>query len=640
MGDETRRRNARDAIRRGMAALLSALLFLSMVPAVAIAEPMAEEPLQSTEPRNAGGDASGASSQPGTTSAQTQATSQPPDSADVSKTALEATLEEGSAVESSGPTGDVPKTTSTNPSESSELGTQPLESADPASGRCGQAEEERPSNGVAASACAESEALAAESDAGGKTRDGKASPSADTLLPDVVLRDGSPVLAYQTHVQNDGWQTWRRDGDMSGTAARSLRLEGINIKLERQPCSGGIQYRTHVQNVGWQGWVANGAMSGTSGRSLRLEAIEIKLTGEMANRYDVYYRVHAQNIGWMSWAKNGGRAGSACHGYRLEAIQIVLVPRGGAAPGRTCKGITQTSDQSYVTHLVQYRTHVQNDGWQGFVYDGAVSGTSGRSLRLEGMIMSLPDAPYSGGIEYRTHVQNIGWQGWVANGAMSGTSGRSLRLEAMQVRLTGEMANRYDVWYRVHAQNFGWMGWAKNGASAGTAGYAYRLEAMQVRLVPKGGAAPGSTTNAYRQNGAQIFVGTVRIVNARQVHELNKQCAVYGPDSVPASVSGYMGRGFDPDRSTYAVLMLDGKQRITGIQASNPNTTRTCIYILLGRKDVYNGRSREDSVSRWRAYDGKRACVAGKVTYPAGLDLPLTAWLNDRGYDGELLYTL
>lgn len=82
---------------------------------------------------------------------------------------------------------------------------------------------------------------------------------------------------------------------------------------------------------------------------------------------------------------------------------------------------------------------------------------------------------------------------------MSGTSGQSKRLEAIQIRLTGEMANHYDVYYRVHAQQFGWLGWAKNGESAGTAGYSYRLEGIEVRLVPKGEAAPGSTANSFHQ---------------------------------------------------------------------------------------------------------------------------------------------
>lgn len=149
--------------------------------------------------------------------------------------------------------------------------------------------------------------------------------------------------------------------------------------------------------------------------------------------------------------------------------------------------------------FVTYRTHVQKDGWQDWRHEGQTSGTSGRGLRLEGINIKLENASVSGGVTYRTHVQKIGWQGWRSNGAMSGTSGKALRLEAIQIKLTGDMAKKYDVYYRVHAQHFGWMGWAKNGASSGTAGYAYRLEAIQIRVVPKGSAAPGATSNAFRQ---------------------------------------------------------------------------------------------------------------------------------------------
>ena len=80
---------------------------------------------------------------------------------------------------------------------------------------------------------------------------------------------------------------------------------------------------------------------------------------------------------------------------------------------------------------------------------------------------------------------------------MSGTSGQAKRLEAIQIRLTGELAQLYDVYYRVHAQSYGWLGWAKNGGNAGTAGYAKRLEGIEIRLVEKGGPAPGSTYRAY-----------------------------------------------------------------------------------------------------------------------------------------------
>ena len=299
-----------------------------------------------------------------------------------------------------------------------------------------------------------------------------------------------PNISYRTHVQNVGWQGYVKNGQMAGTSGRALRLEGINIKLENNQYGGGVSYQTHVQNVGWQNYVQNGAMSGTSGKCLRLEGIRINLTGQIANYYDIYYRVHCQDVGWLDWAKNGESAGSSGFSYRLEGIEIKLVKKGGTAPGKT--------NRHFVQKYLTYQTHVQNVGWQRNVQDTEMSGTSGRSLRLEGIKIALQNKPYDGNIEYRTHVQNIGWQNYVKNGAMSGTNGRSLRLEAIQIRLTGTMAQKYDIYYRVHCQNFGWMGWAKNGQAAGSAGYCYRLEGIQICLMPKGANAPGSTVNCFR----------------------------------------------------------------------------------------------------------------------------------------------
>lgn len=300
----------------------------------------------------------------------------------------------------------------------------------------------------------------------------------------------SPSISYQTHVQDYGWQSWKSNGEVSGTVGQSKRLEGINIKLSN--INGSIEYKTHVQDIGWQDWKSNGQMSGTSGQSKRLEAIQIKLSGEAANQYDVYYRVHAQDYGWLDWAKNGESAGTEGYSKRLEGIQIALVKKGENAPGSTSR--------PFICKMIKYQTHVQNIGWQDEKADGEMSGTTGQSLRLEAIKIQLSSS-IDGGIVYKTHVQDYGWQNFVANGQASGTSGQAKRLEAIQMQLTGNAKNQYDLYYRVHAQNFGWLGWAKNGESAGTAGYSYRLEGIQIVLVPKGGNAPGSTSKHYYNKG-------------------------------------------------------------------------------------------------------------------------------------------
>lgn len=318
------------------------------------------------------------------------------------------------------------------------------------------------------------------------TADGK-----KTAVSTVTVKQKQGVV-YQTHIQSNGWQNNVYNGVTSGTSGKGLRLEGIKVALSSQPYSGNIEYRTHIQGIGWEkSYRKNGALSGTSGKALRLEAIQIRLTGNMSKKYDVYYRVHAQNFGWLGWAKNNGAAGTAGYAYRLEAIQIKLVPKGGKAPGSTANTFHQKQS-------IAYQTHVQTDGWQKTVQNGATSGTSGRALRLEGIKVSLKDQKIAGNVEYRTHIQTVGWEkSYHKNGAMSGTSGKALRLEAIQLRLSGAIAKKYDIYYRVHAQHFGWMGWARNGEAAGTAGYAYRLEGIQIQVVPKGTKAPGTTGNAF-----------------------------------------------------------------------------------------------------------------------------------------------
>jgi uncharacterized protein YjdB len=304
---------------------------------------------------------------------------------------------------------------------------------------------------------------------------------------------------------------------MSGTSGQSKRLEAIQIKVSGNDRLG-IQYVTHCQSYGWLSWSSNDEVNGTSGESKRLEAIEIQLTGEDKDLYDVYYRVHAQSYGWLGWAKNGAPAGTAGMSKRLEGIQVIVV-RKGESINTSYGGINSATVLPYVsngastvtvsgasTPHVAYKTHVQSYGWQTWKYDGVMSGTSGESKRLEGIEIKLTNKDYSGGICYTTHVQSYGWQGnqydsstWKYDGAMSGTSGESKRLEAIRIKLTGEMAEHYDVYYRVHAQTFGWLGWAKNGEPAGTAGYSKRLEGIEIVLVEKGGNPPGSTANAYKQ---------------------------------------------------------------------------------------------------------------------------------------------
>lgn len=49
--------------------------------------------------------------------------------------------------------------------------------------------------------------------------------------------------------------------------------------------------------------------------------------------------------------------------------------------------------------------------------------------------------------------------GWVRGGAVAGTTGRALRVEGLRVRLSAGMVG--DVHYRAHVASLGWMKWVK-----------------------------------------------------------------------------------------------------------------------------------------------------------------------------------
>ena len=308
--------------------------------------------------------------------------------------------------------------------------------------------------------------------------------SAPKLEQEEVIETTS--ILYRTHIQDIGWEKdFAKDGTASGTSHQSKRLEAIEIKIETN-LSGGVEYRTHIQDIGWESELKkDGEMSGTSHQSKRLEAIEIKLYGELEENYDVYYRVHAQNIGWMNWAKNGEQAGTSGYSFRLEAIEIVLVEKGQSPPE-----VDKNVEYSYRKKQIQYQTHIESIGWQEMKYDGDLSGTTGKSKRLEAINISLGKYDYTGDIEYRAHVEKYGWMSWKKNGEMAGTSGESKRMEAVQIKLTGDIANYYDIYYRVHAENFGWMSWAKNGEMAGSSKHSCRLEAIEIYILPKGENPP------------------------------------------------------------------------------------------------------------------------------------------------------
>lgn len=237
------------------------------------------------------------------------------------------------------------------------------------------------------------------------------------------------------------------------------------------------------------------------------------LTGDLSKAYDVWYRCFDSKKGWLGWACNGSDAGATISGSFLKAVEVRIVGKGAGAPGIT-DGAFVSDTSADCAHVV-YQAHSANRGWSPSVLDGQDAGTTGKSLSLQALNVSLSGVDDDSQIEARAHVANIGWQEWRSAGYV-GTVGQGLAIQALELRLNGSLANQYDIYYRVHSAGYGWLGWAKNGDSAGTTGLNIQIEAVQIKLVAKGGDPGTSSKPAFISTPAltlQVHVATLGWMN-------------------------------------------------------------------------------------------------------------------------------
>lgn len=313
-------------------------------------------------------------------------------------------------------------------------------------------------------------------------------------------------VEYSTHVENIGWQKNVNDGDISGTEGKALRVEALKVGV-----TGGLQvrYQTHVQDIGWQNWVSEGEKAGTEGKALRVEALKVELVNAPKGVH-IEYQAHVENIGWTSWVKDGQIAGTTGKNLRVEAIRIRIKkdtidkPTGsyniaykshvqdvgwqnwikdGEVSGTTGKNKGVEALNIYVSDglQVRYQAHVQNIGWQNWVNAGNNAGTEGKALSMEAVKIELVNPPKGAHVEYQVHVQNVGWMNWTKDGQIAGTTGKGLRIEGIRIKITKEEQTSYNLSYQTHVQNIGWQGFRNPGDTSGTTGQNLRLEAIQIK---------------------------------------------------------------------------------------------------------------------------------------------------------------
>lgn len=133
------------------------------------------------------------------------------------------------------------------------------------------------------------------------------------------------------------------------------------------------------------------------------------------------------------------------------------------------QSISSENSRSLISggNIVGYQAHVSNIGWQEWVSNGAMTGTTGKALAMEAIEIKFEGNNTSHDIMYRVHIRDIGWQEWKSNGELAGTTGKAKPIEAIEIKLV-EKQNISELKYQTHVSNQGWTDWSLNGVTSGS----------------------------------------------------------------------------------------------------------------------------------------------------------------------------
>ena len=120
--------------------------------------------------------------------------------------------------------------------------------------------------------------------------------------------------------------------------------------------------------------------------------------------------------------------------------------------------------------------------WDAEKSNYAIAGAAKSTSRIRNLKATIDTGTLTGGITYRAKLANGKWTAWRSNGKAIGAH---KNVVAIQVKLTGEIADTYDVVYRAYIDQVGWQRRMRNGESAGVESQNLRIEAFRMKLVKK-----------------------------------------------------------------------------------------------------------------------------------------------------------
>jgi Astacin (Peptidase family M12A)/Clostridial hydrophobic W len=200
----------------------------------------------------------------------------------------------------------------------------------------------------------------------------------------------NPGTAYETRMEKISPVNSQYEGDPSSVGPSQLSASDIKNMNDMyqltDPPLNGVQYQSYIKNIGWQNWVPNNAISGTVGQSLPVQAIRISVPTSLRSGIGIKYRVYVQNRGWLDYVQTSGGVSGTLGSNQNTCGCVTNLPFGDVLLMEAIQ-ISLTGNRAGCN--ISYQAHLQNIGWQGYVSEGSVAGTTGQFRRLEALQINL-----------------------------------------------------------------------------------------------------------------------------------------------------------------------------------------------------------------------------------------------------------
>ncbi|MBQ4529223.1 MAG: InlB B-repeat-containing protein, partial [Lachnospiraceae bacterium] len=266
-------------------------------------------------------------------------------------------------------------------------------------------------------------------------------------------------------------------------ASWCYNLKSFKLNVSNNTCRGGIEYRVY-QNGKWTDWASDGELCGNN--SYDTNYVQIRLTGGLSERYDVCYKTIVYGGTWSGWTANGEKSGASDR--RVEGVKITLIPKDNLMAKLNEDNVSGNLDYGTCSETLTGGSGKDSNGEDTSPeYNDNILKMGATSwYALKWFKLGVQNKSVSGSIQYRAY-QNGAWTNWVSDGAVCGDGNNNIQY--VEIKLTGDLAEKYDICYKTVVYGGKWYGWAVNGQTAGDGSSNKCVEGLQVQLLKKGSAS-------------------------------------------------------------------------------------------------------------------------------------------------------